>query len=95
MTNEEAQQLDHGIYRLTWNSGGTSVAAVGGTYNGTRWYLPTNWTSGPSNVITASTDWSQVASAKLLIPGVIDRSGDAIERRRRQQRSRTRYARQK
>lgn len=90
MTNDEAQRLDHGIYRLTWSSGGTSVASVGSLYDGTRWYLPTNWTG--DGKIEASTAWSDVASAKLLIPGVIDRSGDPAERRRNQRDRRRRNA---
>jgi len=43
-----------GLYRLYWVSGGTSVAAVGTTANGDRWYMPTNWINGPA------TDWSLV-----------------------------------
>lgn len=48
MSNKETMlDCPHGLYRIFWESGGTSVAAVGGLYDGTRWLAPTNWTTGP------------------------------------------------
>lgn len=46
MTNEQARALQHGLYRLFWVSGGSSLAAVGSTTRGDRWMAPTNWVDG-------------------------------------------------
>ena len=35
-----------GIYEIFWKSGGSSLAAIGMTYSGKRWFAPTNWTNG-------------------------------------------------
>lgn len=32
-----------GLYRVFWDTGGSSLAAVGVTYNGGRWLAPINW----------------------------------------------------
>lgn len=69
---ELAEQMRHrklGVYRLHWRSGGTSVAAVGMLYDGTRWYAPANWTTGsmeadPAHLI--GTDWSRIERADLI-----------------------------
>ena len=46
------------IYEVFWKSGGSSVASIGFTYDGTRWIAPTNWTfdqkiesNGPASLI--------------------------------------------
>jgi len=51
----EAQALDHGIYRIHWKSGGWSLASVGSTASGERWFAPTNWIAG-----IPCTDWKDV-----------------------------------
>lgn len=84
MTVEESQQLDHGIYRIFWRDGGSSVASVGSAADGTRWFMPSNWISGPS------TDWTLVESVKLIIVGVIDQTRDATARVNNQRRARRR-----
>ncbi|MFY0656279.1 MAG: hypothetical protein JXR12_05960 [Neptunomonas phycophila] len=38
---------------MFWKSGGSSVASIGQTYNGTRWMAPANWTTSEDNVFTA------------------------------------------
>lgn len=59
--------LDPGVYRLHWNTGGSSIASVGIMYDGTNWYAPTNWTSeNNKNPLVASTDWSCVEIAEKL-----------------------------
>lgn len=43
MTADEFRNLELGLYRVYWKSGGSSLAAVGQTENGERWLAPTNW----------------------------------------------------
>jgi len=38
------------IYEVFWKSGGSSVAAIGFTHDGTRWMAPTNWTTSKDSV---------------------------------------------
>lgn len=56
MTKKQAQELRHGLYWLTWKTGGNSLAAVGSLHDGTRWFAPTNWTSKTPEGI-ACTKW--------------------------------------
>lgn len=35
-----------GLYRVYWADGGSSLAAIGSLYDGTRWLAPTNWVTG-------------------------------------------------
>lgn len=68
---EEMRQRKLGAYRLYWKSGGSSVAAVGMAYDGTRWFAPANWTTGSVNASLAalvSTDWSGVERVELIEP---------------------------
>ncbi len=64
MTNEEAKQLPHGIYRLHLIEGGTILAAVGSDPSGDRWIAPCNWIGN----IGATDLWDAVESAELEIP---------------------------
>ena len=59
MTRREARALPNGLYRLTWKSGGFSVASVGRLEDGTPWFAPSNWTSARRAGI-ASTRWRLV-----------------------------------
>jgi hypothetical protein len=43
-TREEILGCPHGIYKIFWESGGFSLAAIGSLPDGTRWMSPTNWT---------------------------------------------------
>jgi hypothetical protein len=45
MTQEQAKKLPHGLYRIFWKEGGSSLAALGSTHSGRRWIAPCNWTS--------------------------------------------------
>lgn len=47
MKNKKFNKLKLGLYRVYWKSGGTSVAAIGQTSDGTKWVAPTNWTGLP------------------------------------------------
>ena len=38
-----------GLYQIYWESGGSSLAAIGMDREGNRWMAPTNWTSGSTN----------------------------------------------
>lgn len=67
-----AEQMRHrqlGVYRLFWKTGGCSVASVGMTYDGTRWFAPANWTTGSADASLAtvvSTDWGRVDRVELI-----------------------------
>ena len=54
MNYSDVQELKHGIYRIHWKEGGSSLSAVGSDHNGFRWFSPTNWISG------ISTNWDIV-----------------------------------
>jgi hypothetical protein len=59
MTKDQSEKLPHGLYRLFWKSGGTSLASVGSLYDGSSWFAATNWTSPTAGGI-ASTDWAKI-----------------------------------
>lgn len=42
---EDFENCDLGLYRIYWDSGGSSLAAIGNTYSGDRWIAPINWTA--------------------------------------------------
>ena len=60
MTRVDVKKLEHGLYRLHWKTGGTSLAAVGSDRHGSRWFAATNWVSG------ISFDWLDVERAERL-----------------------------
>jgi hypothetical protein len=66
VTKEDASKLGHGLYVLHWKDPSSrrtarSLASVGMTYDGTRWFAPCNWTSADNaRPMVASTDWSCV-----------------------------------
>lgn len=67
MTKEEVQKLKHGVYKLYWDTGGYSLASVGGLHNGDRWFACSNWTSKDKNgIIGTGEDWNMVIEAKLI-----------------------------
>jgi hypothetical protein len=72
--------LPIGIYRLYWVDGGSSRAAVGMLYDGTRWFAPSNWTNQLASGVV-STDWSLVARIEKEQD---DAQGKAIEELRAQ-----------
>lgn len=44
MSQPEAKKLPHGLYRIYWKEGGSSLCALGSSYDGSRWIAPCNWT---------------------------------------------------
>lgn len=62
--------LNLGVYKIYWkkrHGGGHSLASVGQTYNGTRWYAPCNWTSENNDYPSvASTDWSKIKKVEQI-----------------------------
>jgi hypothetical protein len=44
MNQQDAKKLPHGLYRIYWKQGGSSLASMGSCYNGDRWFAPCNWT---------------------------------------------------
>ncbi len=65
MNAEQVHELYHGLYRLYWKDGGSSLACVGSLHNGDRWFACTNWTSHCTHGI-ASTKWDLVERAELI-----------------------------
>lgn len=55
----------HGLYRVFWKSGGSSLAAIGVTDDGGRWLAPINWTK-PS---VAFTEWDHIERLERVIDG--------------------------
>ena len=49
-----------GLYRIYWNTGGFSLAAVGMTSDGGRWIAPTNWISPAAIDGKGWTDWRSI-----------------------------------
>lgn len=60
MTQTQLDGLHLGVYRLFWQSGDSSVAAVGHDAKGLYWFAPSNWISGPSYY------WEFVARLELI-----------------------------
>ena len=65
MKKSDVQKLSHGVYRIYWKEGGTSVAAVGSTPSGARWLAPTNWVSIGTDANTLS-HWKSVRKVELI-----------------------------
>jgi hypothetical protein len=60
MTREQGNALEPGLYILYWQSGGSSLAAVGQNHYGDTWYTPTNWVGVPSY------NWRDVARVERI-----------------------------
>lgn len=73
ITQEEINNLNPGIYRFFWTSGGSSIVAVGINREGDRWLAPLNW-SYPSDIECISD--GQVSSYTKII----DKQGDEIDK---------------
>lgn len=59
--------LKHGVYKIYWKGGGSSLASIGMTYNGINWFAPCNWTSEDNeHPQIASTNWKMVKKIKLI-----------------------------
>ncbi len=67
MRKEDVQELKHGVYRVWWEDGGSSVGCVGSTYDGTRWLACANWTTPNYLLGVAAIDhWNDVKSVDLI-----------------------------
>ncbi len=55
MTRDEVMVLPLGLYRVWWETGGSSLASIGQGPDGTRWIAPTNWVA-PALTL----DWDEV-----------------------------------
>ena len=60
----DPKTLKHGLYRVWWAEGGTSLAALGSMPNGERWLAPTNWTTPAME--WGATDWTAVLRMERL-----------------------------
>jgi len=65
MKKSDVAKLKLGVYRIYWKSGGSSVAAVGALYDGTRWVAPANWTAA-ENFVATTKHWRGVRRAQLI-----------------------------
>ena len=63
MKKRDVEKLPHGIYRIYWKDGGSSVAAVGSLSDGERWIAPTNWINVPDY---GRGVWRKVKSVHLI-----------------------------
>lgn len=45
MKYSKLKDIDLGLYKVFWKSGGCSFCAIGQGNDGTRWIAPTNWSS--------------------------------------------------
>ena len=69
MTKDEVKALQRGLYRIFWKSeagGGSSIAAVGSTYNGSRWLAPTNWVGFTTDEARLDESWEMVEKIELI-----------------------------
>lgn len=59
---ENFEKLPHGVYKIYWKGGGSSLASIGSTRNGKRWIAPCNWVND-----TVTTDhWDSIKKVKLI-----------------------------
>lgn len=68
MMRADVQKLPHGLYRLYWHGGRSSLACVGSLSNGDRWFACANRTSDAPTGI-ASIGWLDVGEAILIDGG--------------------------
>ena len=56
----------HGLYKIYWKSGGSSLASIGSLSCGARWFAPTNWTNArhPTGVLENYVD--DIIKLKLI-----------------------------
>jgi hypothetical protein len=67
MKTSQVQELRHGLYRVHWKEGGSSLAAVGSLPNGDRWIAPCNWiNSPPSNKWSGENVWKAVEYVEVI-----------------------------
>lgn len=57
----ERQRMSPGLYKVMWNTGGSSLVSIGMGADGTMWFAPTNWIA-PSESIP----WDQIKSYEKL-----------------------------
>lgn len=75
---EPIASADHGLYRIYWTDGSSSLAAIGINPDGSRWIGPTNWV-GPATETGPNPWWHTVDRlVPLVIPGRPDRVALAL-----------------
>ena len=65
----DVQKLNHGVYRLYWKEGGSSLAVVGSMHSGARWFACANWTGKDGCGIPGSDHrkfWNKVKKAEAI-----------------------------
>lgn len=77
MTQDHANTLPNGVYRIYWNEGCPySIGAIGRKSNGDTWFCPTNWISPDS---LPSEDWNAVATVELISTENMERAWPTIQ----------------
>jgi hypothetical protein len=72
--------LPLGLYRVFWVSGGSSLASIGMTHTGVRWFAPINWTTrDESKPLVASTAWDKVSYVVRLDDKLDDLESSEVE----------------
>jgi hypothetical protein len=71
MTLMQAKLLRDGIYFIHWTGdGGTSVASIGRSFDGTPWIAPANWITIPTRNHSSESKmadvWNDVLSVELI-----------------------------
>jgi len=69
MQQHEVQQIKHGLYKIHWKSGGSSLASVGSFASGQRWFAPTNWINSITEQ-NAIESWKSIERMELIVEGV-------------------------
>lgn len=64
ITKDEINNLNAGIYRFYWHSGGNSIVAVGVNREGDRWLAPLNWVAPSDN--NCINDGDVISYVKLI-----------------------------
>ncbi len=68
---DKQKGLKHGVYKIHWCEGGSSLAAIGNTHDGTNWFSCCNWTHSDNQYpLVACTEWNMVNKIELLIPHI-------------------------
>lgn len=89
MNQKLLKGLPHGIYRLYWTAGGSSVASVGQDDEGDYWFAPTNWIAVPSF------DWRNVEQLLLITVQNLERLDDCRKEARQVSKRIARYNRKR
>lgn len=64
MNKKDLQKLTHGVYKIKWKSGGSSLASIGYDGTGKNWFAPCNWVNIKKSYIEDHS--KEIKSIKLI-----------------------------